>query len=132
MLRTPKPRRDRVDYEPTEQENATKCVNDALQFFKEQCLDDSDFVEDEYIFQVMHLPKNDNEADRMVRQFQEDASRWGNYEYDEETEEEDDYVPINKLGVGLSNRTRSSLAFEEKIQAQRSYQPLGGTLYVNN
>ena len=80
----------------------------------------------------MQLPKNDIEADKMVRQFQEDASRWGNYEYDEETEEEDDYVPINKLGVGLSNRNRSSLAFEEKIQAQQACQPLGGTLYVNN
>lgn len=58
-----------------------------MQFLQQQCLDDSDYEEGEFLFDVVQLPKTRTEADRMARQFEEDASRWANYdEYDEETE----------------------------------------------
>ena len=53
-------------------------------------LDDSDLVEGEYFMDVMPLPKTLNEAERLARQFEEDASRWANYDYDDEEDEDEE------------------------------------------
>ena len=37
----------------------------------------------------MPLPRTDAEADLLLRKFEEDASRWGQYEYEDYDDEED-------------------------------------------
>ena len=63
-----------------------------MTFFQQQCLDDSDFAEGEYLFDLMPLPRTEREANLMARQFEEDASRWANYNDEAQNEDEDDEV----------------------------------------
>ena len=55
-------------------------------------MEDSDYVEGEYIFEMQRLPKTAAEADRMAKKFLEEAARWV---YDDDlVEEEDEVEPI--------------------------------------
>lgn len=47
-----------------------------MPFFENQLLDDSDHVEDQFLFEVMHLPRNKQEADRFVKKFEDEATHW--------------------------------------------------------
>ena len=75
---------------PIEREKAEGNVAYAIQFFEQQCLDDSDFIEGEFLFEVTRLPRTEAESAQMARRFEEDASRWANYEDDDEDEDGDD------------------------------------------
>ena len=61
-------------------EQSNQLVNNALQFLEPQCLDDSDFVENEYIFDMCRLPKTIAEADLMAKHFEDEARRWLEYD----------------------------------------------------
>ena len=65
-----------IEYVATEKQEADRSIQYALQFFHQQGLDDSGYVEGEYFIDVMHLPRTDEEAFRMAKHFEEDASRW--------------------------------------------------------
>ena len=60
-----------------------------MKFFEQQCMEDSHFTPGAYIYDIMPLPRNDREADLLLRKFEEDASRWGQYEYDEDYDNEE-------------------------------------------
>ncbi len=65
-----------------------------MQFLEPQCLDDSDFVENEYIFDICRLPKTVEEADQMAKHYEEEARRWLEYE-DYDDEDDDEYEVMN-------------------------------------
>lgn len=75
-------------------------------------MEDSDFTPGAYFFDVMPLPRNDHEANLLVRKFQEDASRWAQYEYEEFDDDEEGHPmavgPQGYNAQGFSN----SLFFE--------------------
>lgn len=50
-------RKPKPVYVPVEEESAKEMVRDAMSFFKKQLLEDDEHVEDEYIFDIMKLPK---------------------------------------------------------------------------
>ena len=77
-------RMGKVEYNPTPAAKATDCIDFAMQFFKTQCLDDSDIVEGEYFIEVTHLPKTRAEADQMAQNFEDNALHW---EYPEDEQE---------------------------------------------
>ena len=67
-----------------------KLVTDSIQFFEKQCLEESDYVEGQYFFDIMRLPRNKDEAKQMARDFkEEEQSRLANLEYEEDEEEEE-------------------------------------------
>ena len=94
-----------------------------MKFFEQQCLEDSDFTPGAYFFEVMPLPRNDREADLLLRKFEEDASRWGQYEYDDDDEDEDDEVPYTNQNLYLhqfyqkSSNERPGLDLEQLPRA---------------
>ena len=86
-------RKDKVIYKCTSLDEAFPLIDYANRFFNDQNLDDSDFVDGEYCFEVLQMPKTIDEAFMLQRKFEEDAnSRWGNWgaaEGDEECEDGD-------------------------------------------
>ena len=102
------PKARSIIYEPVIESKAQEQVAYAMQFFQQQCLDDSDYVEDEYIFEIARLPRTAAEADRMARRFQEDADRWNNYV--EGDDEDDDDVAGVVAAMGDNKDQKVGLA----------------------
>ena len=60
----------------------------ALEFFQKQCLNDSDYIEDEYLFEIARLPRTISEANSIAKKYADEAARMNNYEYDEDDSDE--------------------------------------------
>ena len=113
-------------------------IANAMKFFEPQCQDDSDFVEGEFIFDVLEFPKTAEQAYRLQRQFEEDASRWANYAVEDEEESDGDEATYSfknegssLFGAGITGASSTHRDQKFGLQFQTSLNPDSPTAGLN-